>query len=198
VRLQQALLLLFLPALLPGSGGGRVEAQKSPPQSELQALRISTEAAQAFRLDGLLTEAAWGEALPITSFTQYEPAEGEPATEGTQVLVLYDDVSLFIGIRAMDSEPDRIVKRILQRDRIMQKDPFEGRPIFAGDDAIAILLDPFDDNRNAYIFATNPNGAEFDESGRLPAPRRVRAGPQSFGFRCEPSGTPTTQTSPGV
>jgi len=64
-------------------------------------------------------------------------------------MVLYDDESLFIGIRAMDSEPERIVNRILQRDRIMEKDPFEGRPMFAGDDAIAILLDPFDDNRNA-------------------------------------------------
>ena len=34
--------------------------------------------------------------------------------------------------------------------------------MFAGDDAVAILLDPFHDNRNAYVFATNPNGAEFD------------------------------------
>jgi hypothetical protein len=33
---------------------------------------------------------------------------------------------------------------------------------FAGDDAIAILFDPFHDSRNAFVFATNPNGAEFD------------------------------------
>jgi hypothetical protein len=44
----------------------------------------------------------------------------------------------------------------------MARDPLEGRPIFAGDDAVAILLDPFNDNRNGYVFATNGNGAEFD------------------------------------
>jgi hypothetical protein len=77
-------------------------------------------------------------------------------------MVLYDDEYLYIGIRALDSEPDRIIRRVMQRDRIMVKDPFEGRPLFAGDDAIAVLLDPFNDNRNAYVFATNPNGAEFD------------------------------------
>jgi hypothetical protein len=33
---------------------------------------------------------------------------------------------------------------------------------FAGDDAIALLFDTFHDSRNAFVFATNPNGAEFD------------------------------------
>jgi hypothetical protein len=93
---------------------------------------------------------------------QREPDEGQPGSEDTEVYILYDDANLYIGVRALDSEPDRVVGRILQRDRIMEKDPFFGRPTFAGDDAVAILLDPFDDNRNAYIFATNPNGAEFD------------------------------------
>jgi hypothetical protein len=149
-------------ALSPGPGWNTAAAQEAPPQSTLQALRIAPEAAEAFRLDGLLTEAVWAEAVAISSLIQTEPGEGEAATEGTEVLVLYDDENLFIGIRAHDSEPDRIVRRILQRDKIMEKDPFEGLPIFAGDDAVAILLDPFDDNRNGYVFATNPNGAEFD------------------------------------
>jgi hypothetical protein len=33
---------------------------------------------------------------------------------------------------------------------------------FGGDDGIALLFDPFHDHRNAVVFATNPNGAEFD------------------------------------
>jgi len=149
VRLKQVLGLQLLLVMAPGFSGGKVATQEPQTPNEIQALRISAGAAEAFRLDGLLTEAIWGEARPITSLTQNEPEEGTPSTEKTQVMVLYDDESLFIGIRAMDSEPERIVNRILQRDRIMEKDPFEGRPMFAGDDAIAILLDPFDDNRNA-------------------------------------------------
>ncbi len=136
--------------------------QGQDPSSSLAAVRISPEANAAFRLDGLLTEAFWADAPAISHFRQNEPSEGEAATEATEVRVAYDDVSLYIGIHALDSEPDRVVSRILQRDKIMQKDPFFGRPVFAGDDAVAILLDPFDDNRNAYVFGTNPNGAEFD------------------------------------
>jgi len=162
VKLHQLPWFVLFAALHLGLGATAAAAQDPPPQSSLQVLRISPEAAEAFRLDGLLTEAVWAEAAAITSLIQQEPTEGEAATEGTEIRVLYDDEYLYIGIRALDSEPDRIVKRILQRDKIMKKDPFEGRPIFAGDDAVAILLDPFDDNRNGYVFATNPNGAEFD------------------------------------
>jgi hypothetical protein len=162
VKLHPILWFAYLTVLHLGPGTIATGAQEAPPQSGLKALRISPEAAEAFRLDGLLTEAVWAEAAAITGLTQQDPTEGEAATEGTEIRVLYDDENLYIGIRALDSEPSRIVKRILQRDRIMKKDPFEGRPIFAGDDAVAILLDPFDDNRNGYVFATNPNGAEFD------------------------------------
>ncbi|MFH1764298.1 MAG: DUF5916 domain-containing protein, partial [Gemmatimonadota bacterium] len=162
MKLRQTLRFVFLTTLFPGPAWNSAAAQEPSPQNTLQALRISPVVSQAFRLDGLLAETVWSEAAAITRLVQTEPLEGEAATEGTEVLVLYDDENLYIGIRALDSEPDRIARRILQRDKIMEKDPFEGRPIFAGDDAVAILLDPFDDNRNGYVFATNANGAEFD------------------------------------
>jgi hypothetical protein len=50
----------------------------------------------------------------------------------------------------------------LQRDRILSAESFRGGFRPAGDDAVAILLDPFHDRRAAFVFATNPNGAEFD------------------------------------
>jgi len=50
----------------------------------------------------------------------------------------------------------------LQRDKLIEP-LFVGAGIqFAGDNAIAILLDPFHDHRSGMIFATNPNGAEFE------------------------------------
>ena len=69
---------------------------------------------------------------------------------------------LYIGVLAYDSEPDEIVARILQRDKLIEPLFFGTGIQFAGDDAIAIMLDPFHDHRSGVIFATNPNGAEFE------------------------------------
>ena len=152
--------LFFVGMLALDASGAR--SQGLPPRETAQALRISSETAGSLRLDGFLTELPWGEAPALSGLAQREPDEGQAASERTEVYVLYDDENLYIGVRAFDSEPERVVGRILQRDKIMEKDPFFGLPMFTGDDAVAILLDPFDDNRNAYVFATNPNGAEFD------------------------------------
>ncbi|MGD2067517.1 MAG: DUF5916 domain-containing protein, partial [Gemmatimonadota bacterium] len=151
-------LLLPLPvgARQVGQVGGR-----GAPAGELQALRLDDREADALRLDGLLDEAFWQRASVIDDFRQREPEVGEPATEETRVRVVISDGALLVGVEALDSEPDRIVGRILQRDRIMSVGMFPGLN-WAGDDGIAILLDPFHDHRNAVVLATNPNGAEFD------------------------------------
>jgi hypothetical protein len=112
-------------------------------------------------LDGRLDDAAWRAARVIDDLRQREPEEGTVATERTEVRVVFDQHTLYIGVHAFDREPGRIVARILERDRVMQTD-FEGSPQFGGDDAVAILLDGFHDHRNGVVLATNPNGAEFD------------------------------------
>jgi hypothetical protein len=122
-----------------------------------RALRIDQE----IEVDGLLDEPAWSVAEPATGFRQMEPREGEPATEPTEVIVLYDAKTLFVGVRALDREPDRILARILERDRVIRAG-LDSRARFAEDDAVALVFDTFHDHRNAFIFATNPNGAEFD------------------------------------
>src|SRR5207249_4762631 len=76
--------------------------------------------------------------------------------------VLFDARDLYVGIVARDSEPSRVVAHLLQRDKLLEPAGFDGSHEFAGDDAVAILLDPFRDRRNAVVFATNANGAEFD------------------------------------
>ena len=43
---------------------------------------------------------------------------------------------------------------IRQRDRLLEPTGFEDAYEFAGDDGVAILLDPFRDRRNAVVFAT--------------------------------------------
>src|ERR687893_2867824 len=63
-------------------------------------------------VDGRLDEASWAIAEPATRFTQTEPAEGQPASERTEVRVLIGDDALYVGARLYDREPERI-KRAL-------------------------------------------------------------------------------------
>ena len=102
-------------------------------------------------IDGSLDEASWNEASLATGFTQSEPDEQQPATERTDVRVLYDATTLYIGVFAHDSSPSTIVVNDLQKDFNAQ-----------GGDAIEIVLDTFHDERNGYMFTTNAMGAKWD------------------------------------
>ena len=160
---------LFLPrsriALIVGSlllssvDANQVRAQDGATLPPAVARHMA--ASDRIQLDGLLDEAVW-QAAPVSSgFRQQEPDEGAPATERTEVRVVYDETTLYVGITAYDSDPDAVIARILQRDRVMRGAGF-GRFNFTTDDGVAILFDTFHDHRNAMVFATNPNGAEFD------------------------------------
>jgi len=127
----------------------------------VSALRINPDSDYVF-VDGALNEPVWQRVAAAAGFRQREPNEGAPATEATDVRILYDANTLYVGVVAYDSQPDAIIARILQRDKLMVLDEFSGSPQFAGDDAVAILFDTFHDQRNAVVFATNPNGAEFE------------------------------------
>ncbi len=117
------------------------------PRKTIEALRID----RPITLDGRLEEAAWSQALPGTGFVQREPATGKPASEDTEVRVLYTADTLYVGIDARDREPERVIAKEMQRDEPLWRD-----------DAVDVVLDTFDDDRNAYLFETNPNGARTD------------------------------------
>ena len=121
------------------------------------ALRVR----EPIHVDGLLDEPAWSLADGASGFRQREPKEGAEASETTEVRVLYDDATLYVGVRALDREPQKVIARVLQRDRILLAG-LDNMARWAGDDGVAVLLDPFHDHRNAFVFATNPNGAEFE------------------------------------
>lgn len=150
-RLRFLLVMTVMAAAAPAAG----QAYEPP---SVTAARVPAD--QAIELDGALDEPAWRVAAPASGFRQREPDVGEPSVNPTEVRVLYDGSTLYIGIRA--SQPGQpVIGRVLQRDRLLTPG-FDGRPVFAGDDAVVILLDPFHDHRNAFVFATNPNGAELD------------------------------------
>ena len=67
------------------------------------------------RIDGRLDEAAWAAAIPVTSFTQRDPDAGAPATERTEVRILYDGDAVYVGARLFDST-GRPSSRLGRRD----------------------------------------------------------------------------------
>src|SRR5438552_4417392 len=115
----------------------------------IPAVRID----QAPRLDGVLDDQVWQKAAVIQEFTQQEPREGAPASERTEVRVLYDGRSLLIGVHAFDANPQGIVATEMRRDsdRLLDEDNFE------------LIVDTFDDSRNGYMFVTTPLGAKLEQ-----------------------------------
>jgi hypothetical protein len=149
---------VLISGLLCLGGMRAAAAQEETSRPSATARRIADGQLQ---VDGVLDEEVWQGPPTASGFRQQEPLEGTPATERTEVWVLYDQSTLYVGVMAYDSDPDAVIARVLQRDRVMEGAEF-GRFHFTSDDGIAILFDTFHDHRNATIFATNPNGAEFD------------------------------------
>ncbi len=112
---------------------------------------IASPTTEKIKLDGLLNEACWEKALKIDNFTQREQNEGEPATEKTQIAIVYNTNEIYFGIWCFDQEAEKISAQQMSRD-------FS----WGSDDNIEIMVSPFNDNRNGYLFVTNPNGAMAD------------------------------------
>ena len=106
---------------------------------------------EQIKLDGKLDEPCWQKAVAIENFTQREQNEGEPVTEKTKIAVIYSTNQIYFGIWCYDREPDKISAQQMARD-------FD----WDTDDNVEIMISTFNDNRNGYLFVTNPNGAMTD------------------------------------
>ena len=103
------------------------------------------------KLDGILDESCWLNASGIENFTQREQKEGEAATERTKIVIVYNTTEIYFGIWCFDKEAEKISAQQMVRD-------FS----WSSDDNIEIMISTFNDNRNGYLFVTNPNGAMAD------------------------------------
>ena len=101
-------------------------------------------------VDGRLDESSWAGAEPATDFTQTDPAEGQPATERTEVRVLIGDDALYVGARMHDREPQRIKAALARRDEEVEADEFD------------VYLDTFHDHLSGVRFRVTPGGATLD------------------------------------
>ncbi len=125
----------------------------SPVSAQASDKRISAAHIEStIVVDGNLDEPEWQLVEPAGDFIQKEPRQGEPATEPTEVRLLYNDDTLYLGVFCFDSAgAEGIVLTDITRD---YSDSIN--------DHFAVVLDTFDDDRNGFLFGTNPGGAKRD------------------------------------
>jgi hypothetical protein len=101
-------------------------------------------------IDGSLEEGVWRRAARLTGFSQYQPVDGRPAAEPTEVLVWYSPDAIYFGIRARELHGNVVRATHANRDNI------------DSEDQIQILLDTDNSRQIAFLFGVNPYGVQQD------------------------------------
>ena len=139
----------LLLACTPSGGAAQQVAAEGGDRRSVTAFRMAD--GETIELDGRLDEAVWASAIPATNFIQVDPANGEPATEQTEVRIAFDSDTFYMGVTAHDSEPDKLLGFQRRRD--------EG---LGSDDRFMWIIDTFLDGRTGYFFEMNPSGLIAD------------------------------------
>ena len=129
-----------------GTAPGAASAHAAAPT--VHAVRVDERIAVNARLD----ESAWASAPAVTSFTQTDPVEGAPATERTEVRIIYDAEAIYIGARMFDGT-GRISTRLGRRDSELQDS-----------DWFIVVFDSYHYHQGGFRFKVNPSGVKGDEA----------------------------------
>ncbi len=139
IRLLSLILIAF-----PIINNSPVSAQGN---KRVQAIRTSG----TIHVDGILDEPSWQAASPATDFIIYDPYNGKPSVNRTEVRILYDDDALYIGALMYDNSPDSIFTELGQRDE--------------GDinaDHFWVEISPFNDGLNGEMFKVSASNVQID------------------------------------
>ena len=120
-----------------------IEAQKAIP---LEVPRL----VGAVKVDGILDEAAWADALALELRFETSPSENTPAPVRTSVKVFYDGGCVYFGFSCLDPEPSLIRAHYYERDNAWN------------DDRVGVMLDTFNDERRSFNLYVNPFGVQMD------------------------------------
>lgn len=101
-------------------------------------------------IDGNLDEPVWRQAARLTGFSQYQPVDGRPADDPTEVLVWYSPDAIYFGIKAREIHGNVVRATHANRDNI------------DSEDQVQILLDTDNSRQIAFLFGVNPYGVQQD------------------------------------
>lgn len=108
--------------------------------------RLSTEKPV---IDGVLDDDCWQNNNWAGDFIQWIPNEGAAPTFPTYVNILYDHKNIYVAIRAVDYEPEKIIRKASRRDE------------FSGD-MVGINFDSYHDFRTGFEFNVSAAGQKID------------------------------------
>jgi hypothetical protein len=115
------------------------------PKKIYQAYRIEN----APVVDGVFDDQAWESGEWAGDFVQHEPYDGRPPSQQTEFKLAFDDVNIYVAIRALDNAPDSITSRMSRRDN--------------GDgDMVFVIFDSYHDLRTGFVFGVSSAGVRFD------------------------------------
>ncbi|MFO7934085.1 MAG: DUF5916 domain-containing protein [Bacteroidales bacterium] len=115
------------------------------PKKQYKAYRVE----KAPSIDGAFDDQAWQEGSWENGFVQHEPSEGKPPSQQTEFKVAFDNMNLYVAIRALDSAPDSITSRMTRRD--------EGEG-----DLVFVVFDSYHDLRTGFAFGVSSAGVRTD------------------------------------
>jgi hypothetical protein len=146
-------LRLIFALFLLGSGSfavAQAQAVAAASNSDTKTTAIPGLATEA-RIDGVLDEAVWAEAVLIDDLHQVFPQEFVEPSQRTEVRLFYTPDALYIGARLWESDASQITDRVLRQGQAL-----------GGDDIFAVILDPYLDRRNGYRFEVNANSVRWE------------------------------------
>lgn len=117
-------------------------------RATIRAVRLK----EPLRMDGRLDEAVYRSVPAISDFVQMEPHAGLPATEKTELWILFDDENVYVTFRCWETYPERMVVKEMRRDN---------SNLWQGEN-VAFMFDTFHDRRNGVEFGVTPSRGRYE------------------------------------
>ena len=145
----------------PPFAAAQSEAQSDPGARRVEARPLTEAGFPLVRalsvedpptVDGdVLNDPAYVGAMLATGFVQSRPFEGRPASERTEVRIVYDADTIYFGVVCYTADPGTIIVADSRRDSELTET-----------DSFRVILDTYLDGQNGFVFGTNPAGIEYD------------------------------------
>ncbi len=137
-----------LVALLIAATGSLAQAQVRE-AAPITASRLHP--GESLRMDGTLSDPAWQRAPVFSDFTTRDPEFGRKPLHETRVQVLFDERAVYVGITALDPQPDLIRDPPVRHDAVIRTQDF-----------VALYLDPIGKKQSAQWFRVSAAGSTAD------------------------------------
>ncbi len=116
-------------------------------QDRTKIIRVSRTESPP-RIDGLIEDDCWTNIQPVSGFFQFDPYNGEKASEETLVWAVYDQKNIYFAFLMKDAQPEQIWAELTPRNA------------YENNDSITVILDTYNDKRTSIEFTVNPRGVQ--------------------------------------